>query len=57
MVHYAPVKIRALSHVSLYVRDLGATRRFYRDLLGLTETGTGKKLDRSSPEARLQRRS
>jgi catechol 2,3-dioxygenase len=34
--------IRALGHVSLFVRDLEATRRFYRDLLGLTETGTGK---------------
>ena len=42
MVHYPPVKIRELGHVSLFVRDLEATRRFYRDLLGLTETGTGK---------------
>src|SRR5207247_1878752 len=37
-----PMKIRALGHVSLFVRDLEATRRFYRDLLGLAETGTGK---------------
>ena len=36
------MKIRALGHVSLFVRDLEATRRFYRDLLGLTETGSGK---------------
>jgi catechol 2,3-dioxygenase len=36
------MRIRALGHVSLFVRDLDATRRFYRDLLGLTETGTGK---------------
>lgn len=36
------MKIRALGHVSLFVRDLEATRRFYRDLLGLEETGTGK---------------
>ena len=42
MLHYAAVKIRELGHVSLYVRDLEATRRFYRDLLGLAETGTGK---------------
>jgi len=34
--------IRELGHVSLFVRDLEATRRFYRDLLGLHETGTGK---------------
>jgi catechol 2,3-dioxygenase len=34
--------IRALGHVSLFVRDLDATRRFYRDVLGLVETGTGK---------------
>jgi catechol 2,3-dioxygenase len=34
--------VRDLGHVSLYVRDLDATRRFYRDLLGLEETGTGK---------------
>jgi len=37
-----PMKIRALGHVSLFVRDLAATRHFYRDVLGLAETGTGK---------------
>lgn len=42
MLHYPAVKIRELGHVSLFVRDLDATRRFYRDLLGLVETGTGK---------------
>lgn len=36
------LKIRELGHVSLFVRDLEATRRFYRDTLGLAETGTGK---------------
>jgi catechol 2,3-dioxygenase len=36
------MKIRELGHVSLFVRDLEATRRFYRDVLGLLETGTGK---------------
>jgi catechol 2,3-dioxygenase len=36
------MRIRALGHVSLFVRDLEATRCFYRDLLGLAETGTGK---------------
>src|ERR671918_2746198 len=36
------LSVRELGHVSLFVRDLDATRRFYRDLLGLTETGTGK---------------
>jgi catechol 2,3-dioxygenase len=34
--------IRELGHVSLFVRDLDATRRFYRDVLGLAETGTAK---------------
>jgi catechol 2,3-dioxygenase len=34
--------VRELGHVSLFVRDLDATRRFYRDLLGLSETGTAK---------------
>ncbi len=34
--------VRKLGHVSLFVRDLDATRRFYRDVLGLAETGTGK---------------
>jgi catechol 2,3-dioxygenase len=34
--------IRELGHVSLFVRDLDATRQFYRDVLGLAETGTGK---------------
>ena len=38
----AGLKVRELGHVSLFVRDLAATRRFYRDLLGLTETGAGK---------------
>ena len=35
-------RVRHLGHVSLFVRDLAATRRFYRDILGLTETGTAK---------------
>ena len=34
--------IRELGHVAFFVRDLDATRRFYRDVLGLAETGTGK---------------
>jgi catechol 2,3-dioxygenase-like lactoylglutathione lyase family enzyme len=38
----ARLSVRELGHVSLFVRDLDATRRFYRDLLGLTETGTAK---------------
>ncbi len=37
-----PPKVVELGHVSLFVRDLEATRRFYRDILGLTETGTAK---------------
>ncbi len=37
-----PFKVVELGHVSLFVRDLEATRRFYRDILGLTETGVGK---------------
>jgi catechol 2,3-dioxygenase len=36
------MRIHELGHVSLFVRDLAATRRFYRDVLGLTETGTAK---------------
>ena len=38
----APLTVRELGHVSFFVRDLEATRRFYRDILGLRETGTGK---------------
>ncbi|HET7341748.1 MAG TPA: VOC family protein [Methylomirabilota bacterium] len=38
----ARLSVRELGHVSLFVRDLDATRRFYRDVLGLAETGTGK---------------
>jgi catechol 2,3-dioxygenase-like lactoylglutathione lyase family enzyme len=34
--------VRELGHVSFFVRDLEAARRFYRDVLGLRETGTGK---------------
>ena len=37
-----PLKVAELGHVSLFVRDLPATRRFYRDILGLKETGVGK---------------
>ena len=37
-----PLRVRELGHVSLFVRDLDAARRFYRDLLGLQETGTAK---------------
>lgn len=36
------LRVRELGHVSLFVRDLDATRRFYHDILGLAETGTGK---------------
>ncbi len=49
MLHYSAldarsgrVTIRELGHVALFVRDLDATRRFYRDILGLAEPGTGK---------------
>jgi catechol 2,3-dioxygenase-like lactoylglutathione lyase family enzyme len=34
--------VRELGHVSLFVRDLDVARRFYRDVLGLAETGTGQ---------------
>jgi catechol 2,3-dioxygenase len=36
------VKVSELGHVSLFVRNLEASTRFYRDLLGLGETGRGK---------------
>src|SRR5207237_6494673 len=36
------LRVQELGHVSLFVRDLDATRRFYHDVLGLAETGTGK---------------
>jgi catechol 2,3-dioxygenase len=36
------VKVTELGHVSLFVRDLDASLRFYRDVLGLAETGRGK---------------
>jgi len=34
--------VRELGHVSFFVRDLDAARRFYTGVLGLSETGTGK---------------
>jgi catechol 2,3-dioxygenase len=37
-----PLRVRELGHVSLFVRDLDASRRFYREVLGLSETGTAK---------------
>ncbi len=36
------VKAMELGHVSFYVRDLEASVRFYRDVLGLRESGRGK---------------
>lgn len=36
------MKVTELGHVSLFVRDLECSVRFYRDLLGLVETGRGK---------------
>jgi catechol 2,3-dioxygenase len=36
------VKVTELGHVSLFVRDLPTSVRFYRDVLGLEETGRGK---------------
>ena len=36
------MRVRELGHVSLFVNDLEASRRFYRDLLGLAERGTAK---------------
>ena len=36
------MKVSELGHVSLFVRDLEASTRFYRDLLGLSESGRGK---------------
>jgi catechol 2,3-dioxygenase len=36
------MKVMELGHVSLFTRDLEHSVRFYRDLLGLHETGRGK---------------
>lgn len=36
------MRVTELGHVSLFVRDLAASVRFYRDVLGLRETGRGK---------------
>lgn len=36
------LRVRELGHVSLFVRDLEASIRFYRDILGLKDVGRGK---------------
>ena len=36
------MRVTELGHVSLFVRDLATSVRFYRDVLGLRETGRGK---------------
>jgi catechol 2,3-dioxygenase len=38
----AMLRVRELGHVSFFVRDLAASRRFWVDVLGLRETGQGK---------------
>lgn len=37
-----PIRIQELGHVTLYVRDLEASTRFYRDVLGLADRGRAK---------------
>ena len=36
------LRVQALGHVVLYVREIEASVHFYRDILGLKETGRGK---------------
>ena len=36
------MRVSELGHVSLFVRDLESSVAFYRDVLGLSETGRGK---------------
>lgn len=36
------MRVSELGHVSLFVRDLESSVAFYRDILGLRETGRGK---------------
>ena len=38
----SPVTVKELGHVALYVRDLEASVHFYRDIVGLRDTGRGK---------------
>lgn len=38
----APIRIRELGHVTLFVRDVEASARFYRDVLGLKDNGRAK---------------
>jgi len=38
----SPLRITELGHVSLFVRDLESSIRFYRDILGLKDAGRGK---------------
>jgi catechol 2,3-dioxygenase-like lactoylglutathione lyase family enzyme len=40
--HARPIAVRELGHVSFFVRDLDASRRFWSGVLGLRETGTAK---------------
>ena len=42
MVNPGALRVRELGHVSLFVRDLESSVGFYRDFLGLRETGRGK---------------
>ncbi len=37
-----PLQVQELGHVSLFVKDLDASIRFYRDILGLRDAGRGK---------------
>ncbi len=38
----AVIRVEELGHVTLFVRDVEASARFYRDVLGLVDRGRGK---------------
>ena len=38
----AAIRVEELGHVTLFVRDVEAAARFYRDVLGLIDRGRGK---------------
>ena len=49
----APIRVQSLDHVTIVVKDLAATRRFYVDVLGMDEVARPNFSFASHPQSDL----